>query len=106
MTANAVSSNNRAGSSDRNRPGNRVARTIGSKRNKMEAEKLRKNLSDAGCSGAAAGAIIDMYEAGHEEDALRLIRKARCRALDEMHKSGRKVDCLDYLIRSMRAEMK
>ena len=34
------------------------------------------------------------------------MKKDRCRLMDELHESGRKVDCLDFLIRSTEKEMK
>ena len=40
------------------------------------------------------------------EGALMMMRKDRCRLMDELHESGRKVDCLDYLIRTTEKEMK
>ena len=39
-------------------------------------------------------------------DAIRLMRKDRCRLMEEMHECGRKVDRLDLLIRLTEKEMK
>ena len=47
-----------------------------------------------------------MCEAGNMEDALRIMKKDRCRLMDELHESGRKVDCLDFLIRTAEKEIK
>ena len=75
-------------------------------RNTMELKRLKQNLSDAGCCSEVAGDIIRMCEAGNMEDALRIMKKDRCRLMDEFHESGRKVDCLDFLIRTAEKEMK
>ena len=40
------------------------------------------------------------------EGALHLMKKDRCRLMDELHESGRKVDLLDVLIRVTEKEMK
>ena len=72
----------------------------------MDLKRLEQNLSDAGCCSKAARDIIDMCEAGNMEGALRLMKKDRCRLMDELHENGRKVDCLDFLIRTTEKEMK
>lgn len=72
----------------------------------MDLKRLKQNLSDAGCCNEASEDIIRMCEAGNMEDALRIMRKDRCRLMDELHESGRKVDCLDFLIRTTEKEMK
>ena len=72
----------------------------------MDLRRLKQNLSDAGCFGETAEDIIRMCEAGNIADALRMMKKDRCRLMDELHESGRKVDCLDFLIRNTEKEMK
>ena len=72
----------------------------------MDLKRLKQNLSDAGCSDTAAKDIIRMCEAGDMEGAIRIMKKDRCRLMDELHESGRKVDCLDFLIRLTEKEIK
>ncbi len=72
----------------------------------MDLKQLKRNLSDAGCCSKAARDIIDMCKAGNMEGALWMMKKDRCRLMEELHNSGRKVDCLDFLIRTMEKEMK
>ena len=72
----------------------------------MEQERLRQNLTDAGCIGEVAQKIVQLCNDGKLPDALRLMKKDRCRLMDELHESGRKVDCLDFLIRNTEKEMK
>ena len=72
----------------------------------MDLKRLKQNLSDAVCGNETSEDVIRMCEAGDMEGALRMMRKDRCRLMDELHESGRKVDCLDFLIRATEREMK
>ena len=72
----------------------------------MELERLKQNLYDAGCGSGSAEDIIRMYEKGDMKAALQMMRKDRCRLIEEMHKCGRKVDRLDILIRTAEKEIK
>ena len=72
----------------------------------MDIKQLRTNLADAGCGEDEADRIIRMYESGSRREALRQMKKSRCRLMDQLHESGRKVDCMDFLIRSTEKEMK
>ena len=65
-----------------------------------EKERLMQGLSDAGCSAEASSLICALYAAGDYEAMLRQMRRQRCELLDEMHESQRKIDRMDYLIRS------
>jgi len=72
----------------------------------MNIEQMKVSLADAGCSVSDVSEIIRMYENGSIKNALHLMKKSRCVLMDELHESGRKVDCLDLLIRRMEKEMK
>ena len=50
--------------------------------------------------------ILRMWEEGDKKDALWLMKRDRCRLMEEMHDKGRKVDCLDLLIRNAEKELK
>lgn len=75
-------------------------------RNAVDLKRLKQNLSDAGCSDTAAKDIIRMCEAGDMEGTIRIMKKDRCRLMDELHESGRRVDCMDFLIRTAEKEKK
>ena len=64
-----------------------------------ELEKILSNLSDAGCGSGELKKAKQLYEAGDADALIRHFRKCRCHLMEELHKSQRKVDCLDYLIR-------
>lgn len=67
---------------------------------------VKHNLLDAGCSDEAAAFVDQLYQAGRISDALLKMKMIRCDLMDELHKSQRKVDCLDYLIRQTEKEIK
>ncbi len=72
----------------------------------MDIEKLRTNLADAGCSEHETDRIIRMYESGSQREALQQMKKSRCKLMEQLHESGRKVDCMDFLIRITEKEMR
>ena len=71
----------------------------------MDLKQLKQNLSDAGCDNEVVKNIVRMCESGNVEGALQIMKKDRCRLMEELHESGRKVDCLDFLIRATEKEM-
>ena len=71
----------------------------------MDLKRLEQNLCDAGCSGETAKDILKVSEAGDVKGALYLMKKDRCRLMEELHECGRKVDCLDFLIRQTEKEL-
>ena len=71
-----------------------------------EKEQLMQGLSDARCDTAACTAIGSLFEAGNTREMLRRMRLQRCELVDEMHKSQRKVDRMDYLIHAQEKRMK
>ncbi len=69
-------------------------------------EQLMQGLADAGCDAAACGMICSLFEAGNTQEMLRRMRLQRCALVDEMHRSQRKVDRMDYLIHAQEKRMK
>jgi|GEM_PF-823383 len=72
----------------------------------MDKEHLKQCLSDAGCRDEMTACILEKLEAGNTDEMLRLMKKERCRAMDEYHDIGRKVDRMDYVLRTITNEMK
>ena len=72
----------------------------------MDIESLKINLADVGCNSSESEQIFQMCAGGNIKDALQMLKKYRCRLMDELHENGRKVDCLDFLIRRTTMEMK
>ena len=63
-------------------------------------ESIIGNMRDAGCSDADIERVGNLYEAGLETEIVKCLRRCRCDLIDELHRSQRKVDCMDRLIRS------
>ncbi|MGF7144498.1 hypothetical protein HNQ56_002929 [Anaerotaenia torta] len=64
-----------------------------------KSEKTFRNLLDAGCS---RGFAEDFFELEDKQKKLRLLSCHRCSLLDKIHEHQKQLDCLDYLIYSIR----
>ena len=51
----------------------------------MDKEKLKQCLMDTGCHEDASENILKQYESGSMENMFRLLKKERCRIMDEYH---------------------
>ena len=71
----------------------------------MDSERIKEILEDIGCPENAAAEIIRLNESGRLNEALHKMKLDRCRLMDALHQSGRRVDSLDYLIRQTEKEM-
>ena len=63
------------------------------------AETLRSCMEDAGMSADTVTRAIELFKSDQRDDLVRFLRMQRCRLVEEMHESQRKVDRMDYLIR-------
>ena len=66
----------------------------------LDIETIIANMGDAGCSSADIDRVSRLHEAGLEGEIIKCLRRCRCDLVEELHKSQRKVDCMDHLIRS------
>lgn len=71
----------------------------------MDKEYIKQSLLDAGCCDETIACVLNRFESGSMEYIVRLLKKERCRAMDEYHESGRKVDCMDFMLRKIENEM-
>ena len=62
-------------------------------------EQIRLILRDAGCTEDEIRDALRIYQSEDAKSLLRQLRKCRCRRMEELHESQRRVDRLDYLIR-------
>ena len=67
---------------------------------------VKNNLQDAGCRDKSVTLVDRLYQSGRLSDALHEMKMIRCDLIDELHRSQRKVDCLDYLIRKTEKEIR
>ena len=72
------------------------------------AERTKKeqavitNLIDAGCDDTQIEQFMGLIAQGKEREGLDLLAKHRKHLLDCYHADQKKIDCLDYLVYSMR----
>ena len=66
---------------------------------KERFEKLTMALSDAGLGQDAIDQAERLLQAGCTEDLIRYLRLCRCDLMEDLHRSQRRVDHLDYVIR-------
>lgn len=67
---------------------------------------VQRNLLDAGCSDETAVFVDQLVQSGRMADALHEMKSIRCDLMGQLHRSQRRVDCLDYLIRQTEKEIK
>lgn len=65
-------------------------------------EKILRNLLDAGCSRA----FTDNFFHLNDRQKMRELSCHRCLLLDRIHEYQKQLDCLDYLIYSMKGKAK
>lgn len=66
----------------------------------IDIERMIVNMSDAGCSSADIDRVCRLHEAGLDDEIIKCLRRCRCDLVEELHRSQRKVDCMDHLIRT------
>lgn len=57
---------------------------------------IRRNLTDAGLTEEEAERCAELLAAGRKGEVLRLIETYRKTLLCDLHRTQRKLDCLDY----------
>ena len=65
-----------------------------------DIEKLLISMGDAGCPDSDIERVRRLHEAGLDDDIVRCLRRCRCDLMEELHRSQRRVDCMDQLIRA------
>lgn len=71
--------------------------------NEMTAdEKILRNLKDAGCDEPVIQKFFQLQREGKTKEQLRLLSVQRAVLLDKVHDDQKMIDCLDYLVYSMK----
>ena len=65
-----------------------------------DIEKLLISMGDAGCPDADIERVRSMHEAGLDDEIIKCLRRCRCDLIEELHRSQRKVDSMNHLIRT------
>lgn len=68
--------------------------------------RLLRNLKDAGCNEAMIQKYLQLQKEGKRQEQFRLLALHRASLLDQVHVSQSMIDCLDYLVYSMKKEEK
>lgn len=68
----------------------------------IKDDALMMNLEDAGCDCVLAQQCIALKDDGKTQDMLRLLSGQRKQLLHNLHKAQKEIDCLDYLIYTMK----
>ncbi len=66
--------------------------------------KIRRNLSDAGCEGALIQKFLSLDQKQEREEQYRLLSRHRAALLENLHQDQYKIDCLDYMVYTMKKE--
>lgn len=61
-------------------------------------EALVQCLEDSGCNKKDIKHFLECRKSEKNQEELMLLRKHRSSLLDQLHKSQKQIDCLDYLI--------
>ena len=56
-------------------------------------------LSDGGFDGATVREAVRLYKCGNRNDLKQYLKSKRCDLIEQMHKSQRRIDRFDYVIR-------
>lgn len=67
-----------------------------------EEDRLLRNLKDAGCDGDTIKKYFRLQKEGRQKEQYRLLAMQRALLLDQVHAGQHKIDCLDYLIYTMK----
>ena len=65
----------------------------------MDAESVKQFLADAGCCPDKAERVLRFLETDQLQEARQALKCLRCDLVEELHRSQRRVDRIDWLIR-------
>ena len=63
-----------------------------------------QNLSDAGIDTDGIAEFSSLLETGSMQEQMKMLARQRTKLLDKLHDCQRHLDCLDYLIYTMKKE--
>lgn len=65
---------------------------------------ILRNLKDAGCDERTIQTYFELESAGRNKEQYRLLSAHRVSLLEQVHVSQHMIDCLDYLLYTMKEE--
>lgn len=72
---------------------------MGKERNE---DAIIQNLKDAGCNQETIAAFVENLRSDKADEGMRLLAAYRRSVLEELHKEQKKIDCIDYLVYTMK----
>lgn len=67
-----------------------------------EEMRLLRNLKDAGCDEDTIKKYVRLEKEGRRQEQYRLLSRQRALLLEQVHSEQHKIDCLDYLVYTMK----
>lgn len=66
--------------------------------------RIRRNLSDAGCSASQIIQFLELEEQRKRREQYQMLSRQRALLLKELHQDQYRIDCLDYMVFTMQKE--
>ena len=70
-----------------------------------QQEIIRTGLEDAGCAPGVIEKAERLLAAGQTQELIRFLCLCRCDLMEDLHKSQKRVDCMDYLLRQTEKQL-
>lgn len=70
----------------------------------MELNEILACMADCGCDAAQTEAFLALKENCCKESCIRYLKRHRKQLMEQIHKMGHQVDCVDYMIRELEKE--
>lgn len=64
----------------------------------ISIESIKQNLQDAGCDEDLITTFLKCYQDNNTHELIKSLSCHRCNLLKQLHTEQSKIDCLDYLI--------
>lgn len=71
-----------------------------------QKDRLLRNLKDAGCDETVIETYFRLQKEGRRQEQFRLLAMHKAALLERLHVSQQMIDCLDYLVYTMKKEMR
>lgn len=72
--------------------------------NQLSKENIIRNLTDAGCNEQQIHQFLQSLKNNDFKKQMLILKCQRCTLREEVHEFQKKIDCLDYLIYTLKKE--
>lgn len=70
--------------------------------NSMDNNNIYQNLKDAGCEASLIEEFFELQKTGQKKDLLNLLAIHKSQLIKRLYENQKKIDCLDFLIFSLK----